>query len=170
MGARLRSLVTLGVLGLLLVVGAVWGWGALTEPLPERTDPPICVEHTFAEGDRVTPGDVTVSVWNASNRNGLAGLTMELLVDAGFGKGQEGNAPRQAEVGRAAIWTPLPAEHPAVRLVASHLGSGVDIVRRDPDAAGILVVVGDNFRDLSKGMRRVVAGSNAEVCGPPNPS
>jgi hypothetical protein len=169
MDARLKSVVTLSGLAVLLVIGAAWGWAALTAPLPERSDPPICVDHTFAKGDAVRKGDVTVSVWNAGTRNGLAGLTMELLVDAGFAEGQEGNAPKRADVSRAQIWTGLPADDPAVQLVASHLGQP-EVVRRDVGAAGVLVVVGDEFKELVRGKRRVVADRTVEVCGPPQPS
>lgn len=167
MGSRLRSLGTLLVLGVLLVVAAVWGWSALTEPFPERADPPLCVDHAFDKGDRIARRDVTVSVWNAGTRNGLAGLTMELLVDAGFAEGQEGNAPKRAGVERVEVWTPLPRNHPAVELVASHLGPDPRVVRRDAEAAGVLVVVGDGFEKLSKGKRLVRARSSVEVCGPP---
>lgn len=166
MEARLKSLVTLIVLGLLLVVGAVWGWSSLTEPFPERAAPPVCVDRTFAAGEPVRRGDVTVSVWNAGTRNGLAGLTMELLVDAGFAEGKEGNAPKRTDVARAEIWTDQGAQHPAVQLVASHLGDA-EVVRRDEGAAGILVVVGDEFHGLTKGVGRVTARSDVEVCGPP---
>lgn len=167
MDARLKSVVTLSSLGVLLIVGGLWGWSAMTEPFPKRSDPPVCVDHTFAKGDPIRRQDVTVSVWNAGTRNGLAGLTMELLTDAGFAKGREGNAPRRAKVERAQIWTSLPADHPAVRLVASHLGNP-DVKRRNPDMPGVLVVVGNKFKDVTKGPRRVVAEETVEVCGPPS--
>lgn len=169
MGPRLRSLLTLLVLGLLLLVAAVWGWAALTEPLPEKAEPPVCVERSFEAGDRVSRGDVTVSVWNASDRNGLAGLTMELLTDAGFAPGDEGDAPKDARVGRAQIWTELPRRHPAVRLVAGQLGD-VRVVRRETDAAGVLVVVGSGFQELTRGPRAVKVSRAVEVCGPPAPA
>lgn len=167
MDPRVKSLATLVGLAALLVVAAIWGWAALTQPFPERADPPVCVDHAFAEGDRVARRDVTVSVWNAGTRNGLAGLTMELLVDAGFSEGRRGNAPQRADVRRVEIWTPHPRSHPAVRLLASHLRPHARVVRRDPNAPGVLVVVGDGFRKLSKGDRQVKARRDVEVCGPP---
>jgi hypothetical protein len=167
MDARLKSLVTLVTLGGLLLLATVWGWAALTEPLPKKADPPICVERTFAEGDPVTRRDVTVSVWNASNRNGLAGLTLDLFADAGFSRGQEGNAPDAAKVGRVQVWTDLPRRHPAVRLVSGQLGK-VRIVERAPGAAGVLVVVGNEFEELARrGPRKVRAQESVVVCGPP---
>lgn len=168
MEAHVKTLTTLAALAALLLVAAVWGWSAMTEPFPERAKPPICVERTIAKGDKVSRGDVTVSVFNAGTRNGLAGLTMDLLVDVGFGEGREGNAPEGTDVKRVQIWTD-DRRNPAVRLVAAHLGD-VKIVRRDEDAPGVLVVVGDAFEKLSKGRGKLVAKREAQVCTPPEPA
>ena len=167
MEARARSIATLGVLALILVIGAVWGWSAVTEPFPERAGPPVCVDRDYGRGDKISRGNVTVSVYNASNRVGLAGLTMDRLVDAGFAEGTEGNAPRKSrrKVDRVQIWTPQP-RNPAVKLVASHLGD-VRVIRRPADAPGVMVVVGDGFGDLTEGRRTVTARQPVSVCGPP---
>jgi hypothetical protein len=109
---------------------------------------------------------VTVSVLNAGTRVGLAGLTMDLLVDAGFAKGSEGNAPRRTEVEEVQIWSPQP-RNPAVSLVASHFGGDVRTVRRPAEAPGVMVVVGDRFRDLAGGRRTITARQAVSVCGPP---
>ena len=165
MTTHLRSLATLVVLGLVLVIAAIWGWTAVSEPFPERDGPPVCVDREVARGDQVTRRDVTVSVWNAGTRVGLAGLTMDLLVDAGFHEGSEGNTPGKRRVARAEIWTEEPG-NPAVRLVASHLGN-VQIVKRADHAPGVLVVVGDGFDDLSAGRRAVTAQGEFSFCGRP---
>ena len=165
MQARVKSLATLVALGVLLVIAAAWGWNAATQPLPGRADPPICVDHTFAKGDRVRTRDVTISVLNAGTRNGLAGLTMGLFTQAGFAEGNEANAPKKAQVVRAQVWTRAPG-NPAVKLVSSYL-EGAKIVRRKSPGAGVTVVVGDKFKDLGKGRRSVVAQQDAQVCGPP---
>lgn len=167
MDARLRSLLTLSVLGALVVIGGAWGLSAVTEPFPAPTEPGICVDESFAQGDRITRGDVTVSVLNAGTRDGLAGLTMDLLVEAGFGEGQAGNAEEGPRVETVEIWTDQP-RHPAVKLVARQFGDAVEVVRRDPTTAGVQVVVGDGFKDLVRGPRAVVARSDVEVCGPPS--
>lgn len=166
MDSRLKSLLTLSVLGVLLLIGAAWGFSAITQPFPGRVDPPVCVDVPFSQGERITRSDVTVSVLNAGTRNGLAGLTMDLFVDAGFAEGQQGNSegPR---VDTVEIWTDEP-RHPAVRLVALHLGDAVEVVRRQPTTAGVQVVVGDGFKDLVKGPRKIVARTDVEVCGAPS--
>lgn len=167
MDARLRSLLTLSVLGVLLVVGGAWGFNALTQPFPGDAEPPVCVDVPFTQGERIFRGDVTVSVLNGGTRNGLAGLTMDLFVDAGFGQGQEGNAEEGPKVETVEIWTDEP-RHPAVQLVAQQLGDAAKVVRRTPTTAGVQVVVGDGFEDLVDGPRKVVARSDVDVCGPPS--
>ncbi|MGZ5405198.1 MAG: LytR C-terminal domain-containing protein [Nocardioides sp.] len=164
MDPRLKSLLTLSVLGVLLLVGAVWGLSAITQPFPGRADAPVCVDVSFAQGERITRSDVTVSVLNAGTRNGLAGLTMDLFVDAGFGEGQEGNSEGGPRVRTVEIWTEEP-RHPAVLLVARQLGDAVEVVRREPTTAGVQVVVGDGFDDLVRGPRSIVARTDVEVCG-----
>jgi hypothetical protein len=161
-----KSALVLGGLGLLLVLAAVWGWTNATQPFPGRTDAPKCVDRTVAEGERVFADQVTVSVLNASDRNGLAGRTMTLFTDAGFGQGDTGNASRAADVPVAAIWTDDPTS-PAVKLVASRLGADVEVVRRDARGVGVVVVVGNGFKDLVKGRRSAVATEDVEICSPP---
>lgn len=161
-----RSAITLSVLGLLLVLAAVWGWSAATEPLPGKADTPLCVRQQVRAGTKVFPQDVTVSVYNASTREGLAGRTMQLLTDAGFAEGTSGNVAAKARVPMAEIWT-LDPQSPAVRLVASRLGPRVAVERRDPPGPGVAVVVGDGFQQLVRGERSVRAQEDAEICSPP---
>lgn len=161
-----RSAITLAVLGLVLVVAAVWGWTAATEPLPEKAGSAVCVDRTVPEGEKVFPQDVTVSVYNAGTREGLAGRVMQELTDAGFHEGNSGNAAPTVRVGVVQIWTDDP-DSPDVRLVASRLGEGVQVEERDPVGFGVTVVVGDDFTDTVDGRRSVVAKSDATICSPP---
>jgi hypothetical protein len=161
-----KSTVTLGVLTVLLVLVGLWGWNAATDPLPGKSDPPKCVSTEVSAGDRVFPQQVTVSVYNASDRNGLAGRTMDVLVDAGFNKGDTGNAPRNAQVVTSAIWTATP-DSPDVLLVASRLGKSVEVVRRDGLGVGVTVIVGDEFKDVVPGKKAVIAEDDADICSPP---
>jgi hypothetical protein len=165
MDSRLRSLVTLVVLGLALALAGVWGWSAISEPFPKESSPPVCLDRDFAKGDVVKPRDVTVSVWNGGTRVGLAGLTMDLLVDAGFHEGSEGNTPGKRKVALVEIWTEEP-DSPAVQLVASQFARA-KVVEREVRPPGVLVVVGDGFDDLVPGKRSVKAKADASVCGPP---
>ena len=132
---KFRSLATLSVLGVLLLVGVTWGWSAATAPLPTTEDPPICDDTTVAAGDKVYPDQVTVSVLNAGDRDGLAGQTMERWSTKGFLQGETANARAKAKVTGAEIWTDDP-ESAAVRLVATYLaknGKGVAIKEEETD-------------------------------------
>jgi LytR cell envelope-related transcriptional attenuator len=161
-----RSAITMTVLCLLLVVAAVWGWSAVSDPLPGKVDSPICVQEDVPAGTKVFPEEVTVSVFNASNREGLAGRTMQLFVDSGFAEGNSGNVTADQPVRTAAIWTDDP-ESPAVLLVASRLGPQVEIEQRDPPGVGVVVIVGELFDDLVKGRRSVAVDADSQICSPP---
>ena len=166
MGQGARTATTISVLGLLLVVAAIWGWSAATDPLPEKVDTAICVDRTVAQGDKVFPQDVTVSVYNAGDRDGLAGRVMQELTDAGFHEGNSGNAAPSVRVPAVQVWT-LDPTGPDVRLVASRFGDDVDIQRREPIGSGVTVVVGDQFTEVGEGRKAVVAREDATICSPP---
>lgn len=163
---RLRSLVTLGVLALLLLLGAAWGWTAATKPFPGAVETPACVDTELGKGDRLFADRVVVSVLNASRREGLASRTMQLFVDAGFVAGETGNAPRGTEVAYAQVWSDT-AHDPAVRLVRTRLGPDAGFERRDGVGSGVTVVVGDDFEDLVDGKESVRVKKDSVVCAPP---
>lgn len=161
-----KSAVTLGVLALLLVLGVSWGFGQVTEPFPGKVDPPICVDKSYSEGERIYPGSVTVSVLNASGREGLAGRVLQELVDDGFAKGQTGNAPEGTTVQRVEIWT-KDADTSVVLLVRSRLGQAEVLEKPVPGAAGIVVVVGQDFEHIfDVGRPSILVDPDTVVCGP----
>ena len=161
-----KSALTLGVLAVLLVLGVGWGVAQVSEPFPGKVDAPICVDTTYSAGERIYPQDVTVSVLNASKREGLAGRTMSELVTEGFAEGQTRNAPDKTPVRRVEIWT-RDADSPAVRLVRSRLGRAEVLEKADPGAAGIVVVVGDEFEETVEGRPSIEVDADVVVCGPP---
>ena len=164
--SRLRSALT--IVGLLLIIGlgAKWGWSAVTKPLPAAAPTPTgpCQTLEVAAGTKVHPEDVVVSVFNGSDRAGLAQRTLGLFGDEGFGKGEANNAPKNSGVDVAEIWAANP-EDPAVLLVASRL-KDVDIIEGPQLGAGVVVLVGDKFTGLVKGKSFVVAKADAEICAP----
>ncbi|GAB3245736.1 LytR C-terminal domain-containing protein [Nocardioides dilutus] len=161
----MKSALTLVVLALLLVLGVSWGFAQVTKPFPGKVDAPICVDTSFPAGERIYPQDVTVSVLNASKREGLAGRTMAELVSDGFAEGQTRNAPDKTRVARVEIWT-TDADNPAVLLVRSRLGQAEVLEKADPGAAGIVVVVGDEFEETFEGRPSIVTDVDIVVCGP----
>ena len=165
MTAGLRSAATLVGLALMLLAGTAWGWAQLSKPFPGKAEPPTCVDASYSDGDKIYPQNVTVSVLNASDREGLAGRTMQLLVEDGFGEGDAANAPKGTDVALAEIWSADPT-NPAVKLIRSRFGQ-IEVQDREYEAAGIVVVVGDQFQELREGRDSVRVREDIVVCGPP---
>jgi len=159
-----RTALILAALALLVVVVGGWGWGMLTAPFPEKVDPPLCSPIDVHAGDHVFPAQVTVSVLNASRREGLAGRTIAALSRDGFVAGTAGNAARGTKTGAVQIWTPTPSS-PAVRLVAAWL-PGAKVVRKQVTEPGVVVVVGDQYKGVGTGPKSVTAQSDATICSP----
>ena len=166
MQARLRSAATMAGLAVLLLIGVAWAWSAVTEPFPEGEDVATCTPTTVEEGEKVFPAQVTVSVLNAGNREGLANRTMTELIDAGLGEGDLANAPEDAKVSGVEVWTSDP-KNPAVRLVVSFLGKGAKVVERDPQLPGVNVVVGEDFPGVTGGRKAVPVKEDSTICSPP---
>ncbi len=167
--ARLRTLVTLGVLIALVLLAVAWGWSALTTPFPTSEEAAVCEDQTIAAGDNLRPEDLTVSVLNAGDRVGLASSTMNALEGRGFGVGERANAPTGTDVRTVQIWTDQP-KSPAVRLLVTYLGKKTEVVERTPVAAGLNVVVGDGFGQVRKGRNRIVPRQDIVVCSPVAPA
>ncbi len=166
MNTHVKALLTLGVLAVLVILGVTWGWSAMTSPFPHQAKTVTCVTTTLQRGDRVAAPDVTVSVYNASDRVGLAERTRSAFEDEGFGGGSVGNAPKGTTVFYAQVWTRDP-QNPAVKLVLSRLGAQAHAFPRDPRGPGVTVVVGPQFEKLVAGKSSVKVTDPAQVCVPP---
>ena len=165
MTASARSGATLAVLALIFVGGLAWAWSNVTAPFPKDESDPACTDTVFSAGDQLRPGDVLVSVLNASDRDGLAAETMNRLARAGFGRGELGNAPT-IHGSAAQIWTSEP-DGAVARLVASYLGDDVKMVDQASSAPGLVVLVGDEFPGVVKGVRHEAVEADTTVCSPP---
>ncbi|CUR60662.1 conserved exported hypothetical protein [metagenome] len=175
-GPKLRTITTLVVLSILLLLGLVWGWTSLTEPLPdlsgdEPTPTAACSVRTLEKGSRLSVGQVTVSVFNAGVTDGLATRTIEQFSKRGFTAAEKGNAPGTANVERVQVWADDRA-NPAVQLVLRHLGPGVKVSppRGEPLGEGVVVVVGDDFDKVQVGPKAIQVRKAAEVCIAAKPS
>ncbi len=161
MTAVLRSGLTLAVLALLVVVAAVWGWAALTQPFPKDEPVAICEPTDVAAGGEVRRDQVVVSVFNGSKRSGLAGSTMAELAERGFVEGDVGDAPLPSA--STQIWTSDPT-NPAVLLVKQQFKQA-KIVPGDAIGDGVVVVVGEKFKALrKKQVESVLAEADATYC------
>jgi hypothetical protein len=172
---QITSAVTMLVLVGILVLGAVWGWRSLFAELPgtEATAEEPAEECTVEEvdaGEKLRSKQVRVSVFNAGSRAGLAGQTLDALLNRGFLAGEIGNAPADLDVRRVQVWSGV-EEDPAARLVARQFGKKVKVrFVEDPPGTGVNVVVGDGFNGLSKAPRAIAVKTSREVCVPVDPA
>lgn len=161
MSGALKSALTLAVLALLVVIAAVWGWAALTQPFPQDEPVAICEDATVTAGSEVRRDQVVVSVFNGSGRSGLAGATSAQLTERGFVAGDVGDAPAPAT--STQIWASDPT-NPAVALVAQQFKKA-KVVPGDALGPGVVVVVGEKFKSLrKKQVESVVAEADATYC------
>ncbi|QCX28851.1 LytR C-terminal domain-containing protein [Nocardioides jishulii] len=157
---------TLTVLVAITALAAVVGWFAMTRPFPTTEDLPPCVETRIADRQEVFPAQVTVSVYNASSRNGLAGRTMGDLTGRGFVAARTGNVDKK--VRGVQIWADN-AKNPAVALVRAQFRKA-KVVKGEALGPGVVVVVGDGsvpLRDVGKAPTSVKSTGPATICSPP---
>ena len=161
MSGALKSALTLAVLGLLVVVGALWGWAALTQPFPKDEPVAICEDTNVSAGTEVRRDQVVVSVFNGSGRTGLASSTIAQLAARGFVAGDVGDSPQPTATTQ--IWASDPT-NPAVALVKQQFKKA-KVVAGDAIGIGVVVVVGEKFKTLRpKQVESVLAESDATFC------
>ncbi|GAB3014567.1 hypothetical protein GCM10011376_07700 [Nocardioides flavus (ex Wang et al. 2016)] len=161
MSGALKSALTLTGLTVLVLVAAVWGWAALTEPLPREEPVAICEDETVTAGSEVRRDQVVVSVFNGSGRSGLAGATSAQLGERGFVEGDVGDSPLPADTTQ--IWSAEP-RNPAVVLVKRQFRNAT-VVQGDALGPGVVVVLGERFQGLrNKQVESVVAKADATYC------
>lgn len=161
-----RKTATVATLIAIFVIAVVWGLHEVTQPFPGKAaPPPVCEDVPVAAGHLVKPDQVLVNVLNDSNRSGLAENTQVALARYGFATGERGDTQHPMHGAHAEVWTTSP-KSPAALLVASYLGRGVHVVRKDAGYPGITVVVGDTFRRVHHGMKSIKAAKKSEVCQP----
>jgi len=151
-GRKITTAVTLVVLLIVLAGMAVYGFKSALAPLPggEASDDPTCSGTEKEVQKFLKRSEVQVSVYNAGTREGLAGQTLEKVEAAGFRGGNSGNAPGNADVRRAVVWTTEPNDMSA-RLVALAFGPGTRVEVTETDLGpGVDVLVGNRFKGLNK--------------------
>lgn len=168
-GRHVTTGVTLVVLLGILALGAAYGAQALFAPIPDKepaADAAGCVTQRIEKGQRISAGQVEVSVFNAGTRSGLADQTLLALTQRGFTEGDAGNAPDGTRVRRAQVWT-TERNDVAARLVARQFGRGTPVrtVRTDL-GPGVDVVVGDRLRRLPRARSSLVVTRASSACLP----
>jgi len=161
--------ITFLVLFGILAVGTVVGWRAVSSPVPGSSEEtpsagPSCREGVAA-GDVVRTGDVTVSVFNAGDRSGLADQTLGELTARGFIAGEVGNAPADVRAVKFVRVLAPRANDPAALLVARQFGPQTLVQPHAEDLGrGVDVIVGDKFAGLVKAPRKLKARTAGSGC------
>lgn len=166
-----KTPITLLVLLGLLLAGAYVGWQSVTSSdTTTKTDtttptaPTCTAKASLRPGQVLRAKDIVVNTYNASNRSGLAGETLDALVAKGFKKGAAENAPDRADVANVTIWTDE-ATSPSVLLVAKQFRGKVTITAGDALAPGVVILLGDNFTALrATAPLRVKVRRNTQGC------
>lgn len=146
---RLRSRHRRTAVTLVLVLLALFSafWYAFSYYQSNRDTPAprkVCVTPTPA----VRPGTFTLNVYNATDRDGLAGSVSKSLTARGFRVGAVANDPLKRTVKAAAEVRSGPAGTRNARLVAEQVAGSLLVVDRRRDA-GVDLVLGEGYKALS---------------------
>ena len=135
---------------IVLVLGVFVGIKLLTASADTFEAAPTCENRTINKGDKLTSNLVTVNVYNASQRAGLANRVAINLQRRGFLAGTVANSTSEVKPGTAAILTD-DRDDPRVKIVAEQF-DGVEFAEPDIHISdGVTVIVGDGYKDLVKG-------------------
>ena len=171
MGRRALTAITLVVLVVLLVVAGLVGWRAISGPVDETPEadatgkPDASCDPGLKKGDLVRTREVTVSVYNAGSRAGLAAQTQDELKARKFIPGEIANAPAGYSGVRFVRVLAPSVDDPAARLVALQFGRHTLIQATDTDLGpGVDVIVGNEFVGLVKAPEQVKATASGSGC------
>jgi hypothetical protein len=164
---RARSVLVLSLAAVLFVGGLAIGIKLLTASADTTDAGPTCADRTVNAGEKLTSNLVTVNVFNASRRAGLANRVTINLQRNGFLGGQIGNSTSAAKPSRVAILT-NDRNDPQVKLVAAQFADQVTYAAPDVKVdSGVTVIVGDNYTGLAKKAASSLTASQAvTMCVP----
>ena len=157
--------VTIFVSVVLFGAGLFVGFKLLTASADTFDEAPTCEDRTVAEGEKLTSNLVTVNVYNASQRAGLANRVGINLQRRGFLAGTVANSTSEVKPGSVAILTD-DRDDPRVKLVAQQFG---DVEFAEPDInapEGVTVIVGDDYKDLVDAPRDIETDRTITACVP----
>jgi len=164
MGRSERRGSGLVILAFVVFVAGLWGgWLLMTNP-PGGDRGYQCTPQTVRAGGRLPSSLVTVDVFNAGDRAGVAGRVSTALQARGFRPGATANSPSSVKPAAVTILTKDRSD-PRVQLVARQF---TKVEYRAPDVAlgsGVTVLIGDDFTALKPGgATSITATSDVTVC------
>ncbi|MCA1780740.1 MAG: LytR C-terminal domain-containing protein [Dermatophilaceae bacterium] len=151
-----RTAVTL-LLTLLFLFGAFWwawsyirddggGVAAGTAPTASPTAPATPTATCVAAND---PKTVTINVYNATNRSGLARSSADQLEGAGFTLGSVANDPEAQQVEAALQLRHGPEAEPFATAFKEYYQPTVELVPVEREGTALDLVLGNAFEDLA---------------------
>lgn len=167
-GRQRRALITLGVLVLGLFFAFWYGLSYYQADENARAARPAAPTCSPYQQPGLTPAEVTVNVYNATARSGLAGSTSKLVSDRGFVLGKVANDPTDRPVPKVLELRYGPQGGPAARLVLASMPQGTTSVRDAREDTTVDVVVGTGFRALRPEGKATVGA--LPMCPAPSPS
>ncbi|MCW2752520.1 MAG: hypothetical protein JWR83_3630 [Aeromicrobium sp.] len=162
-----RRFVVLTLAAVLFLGGLGTGVKLLTASAQTTTAAATCEDKTINVGEKLTSNLVTVNVFNASRRAGLANRATINLQRNGFLGGEIGNSTSATKPTHVAILT-SDRNDPRVQLVAAQFRDAVTYAVPDIKVgSGVTVIVGDNYTGLVKKAESSVTASQAvTMCVP----
>jgi hypothetical protein len=144
---RRRALITLGIVVLMLFFAFWYAYSYIEAPDGHRSTaaPPSCTATTAVAP---TPAGVTVNVYNATDRSGLAATTASAVRKRGYRISTVANDPLQKTVSGTAEVRYGATGRPGARLVLT-LVKGAKAVKDSRTDSSVDLVLGDKFTSLA---------------------
>ena len=156
---RRRALITLGIVALMLFFAFWYAYSYYQDSKsPRATANPTCT--ATATSTAKTPSQVTVNVYNATERNGLAAKTAAEVRKRGFKVATVSNDPLNRNVTTAAE-VRFGSKGAASSKLVLALVKGSKAVKDKRTDATVDLVLGDRFTALAAPAKPAVAASSA---------
>lgn len=159
--------------GLVVIAALVFVGGLILGPIllfaqPEPPEPPpLCKDRTLATGAMLNSNYLTVNVYNASDKSGVANRVRINLERNGFLGGIAANNPGQLAPANIMIITQDPKD-PKVMLLAQQFNGKVEYGQADFETKdGMSVIVGPKFQGVNeKAPTSLKVATPVKVCVP----
>lgn len=169
MWRHLRAAITLVVLVVLVVGGALLSWRKVTSD-DESTSPqagPTCAPTQAKNAPK--PKSITLNVYNATSRNGLAAEVANKMAKRGFKVSDVANDPMNESVDGSAQIRASADQQAAVSVVMGHV-PGAEFVVDDRSTGSVDLVLGDAFEKLANANRATPVAASLPTCPPSSKS
>lgn len=162
LGRGQKTAITLGLAFLFLVGATLWGaWAVFRDTTPETETATVALPP--CPPPEIQPGQVSINVFNATGRSGLARLVADGMAQRGFVLATIANDPMAKNVLTAAEIRHGPAGVGQALLVASQVPGAVLVVDQRPDAS-VDLAVGERFTELTA---LPTPGPDGQLVAPP---